>query len=169
MFSVTAHGTYQSQAILWQPQGGQWRPENIGKALIYGADTTLKQSWGRAFTLDSRYSLLLTNLLTDGLTWADQRRMPYRPMHTLGLGGQWRWATGSLGLRGHFESLRYTSTLNLYSLPGFTTVDVTLEQNLGLGITLVSSLTNALNQGYSTLEGYPLPGAALTVGVKVSL
>ena len=118
--------------------------------------------------VDGRYSLLLTYLLTDGLTLADQRRMPYKPLHTLGLGARWRWESGSLAVRGHFESSRYTSTLNLYQLPAFATVDLTFDQAMGGGLTFFSSLTNALNQSYETVEGYPLPGAAFTAGVRVS-
>jgi len=168
VYEATVHGAYLTEAILWQSSGGLWRPENLGRALVYGLDAGLKSPVGRGLSVDGRYSLLFTNLLTDGLTLADHRRMPYKPLHTLGLGARWRWESGSVSLRGHFESIRYTSTLNLYYLPSFCTVDVTFDQALGGGLTLFSSVTNALNQGYQTVEGYPLPGAAFTVGLRVS-
>lgn len=168
VYEATVHGAYQSEAILWQSSGGRWRPENLGRAAVYGFDAGLKIPLAPTFLADGRYSLLFTHLLTDGLTLADQRRMPYKPLHTVSLGARWRWASGSLGVRGHAESLRYTSTLNLYSLPPFATLDLMLDQSLGQGLVFFSSLTNALNAKYQSVEGYPLPGASLTAGLRLT-
>ena len=167
-FESSWYATQHQNAIAWQPAGGKWKPTNIGKAFYQGSGNSVKGEVGPNLTLTASYSYLMTWVLTDGLAFADNIRMPYKPVHTAGFGVDYRWTSGSASVTGHFESERFISTANLTALPAFFTLDASVDQRMSADWTLFCNVKNLLNQSYSSVDGYPMPGGSVTVGVRYS-
>lgn len=165
-YEAAVYATWHQNAIAWQPAAGRWSPRNIGEAVYAGAEASVKVPLGTAFTATAQYAFLATRVLTGDLTWADGVEMPYKPQHIATLGLDHRWASGTINVTGHGESPRFVSLANLSSLPAFFTLDVSMDQKVGKDVSLFLSGRNLLNQSYFTVDGYPMPGGSLTVGVR---
>jgi len=165
-FQSSWYANRHVNAISWQPVAGKWTPQNIGQAIYAGTGEAFQTECFGPLGLRFTYEFLMTWVLTDALTFADNKRMPYKPVHTAGFGADYRWGSGSVRLDGHAESERFLSALNLTSLAPFFTLDLTADQQLGADLTLFCTLKNLLNQSYSTIDGYPMPGGSLTLGVR---
>lgn len=165
-FQTTVHGTWLRDAILWQPVGSLWSPRNVGQAFYSGADQTVRSEFHDVVKLTARYSFLMTYMLSDGLTFADDKRMPYAPVHHLGVGVDFDWKKGSFSLDEHYESERYISTLNVTQLAPYFTVDALYRQDLDDGLSCFVTVKNAFNQTYFSVDGYPMPGGSVTAGVR---
>jgi outer membrane receptor protein involved in Fe transport len=161
----SAYATRLVDAILWQPSAGKWRPQNIGEAVAFGSDLAATGLVG-PFSLTARYSFVQTYLLSGGLAWADDRRLPYQPVHKAGFTAKATWGWGSLAVDGRYEGPRFVGTLNLASLPSFFTLGLSVDQGLGPDLSLFVSAQNLLGASYSSVQGYPMPGASLAVGLR---
>ncbi len=164
---TSMYGSYQQEAILWQPASGKWRPENVGEALYAGVDATVKSGFSDRLKITGRYSFLLSYVLSGDLTVKSDRRMPYRPVHSASLGLEYYWKSGMAGLSGHFESERFVTTQNVSRLEPFFTADLILNQEINSVFSFFVSVKNAFNASYSTIAGYPLPGGSITSGLKI--
>jgi vitamin B12 transporter len=160
--------TYHRDAILWQPAGGKWRPANVGEALYFGSDSRIQSGFSERIILSLSYSFLMTYVLTEDLEFQDDKRMPYKPVHTFGLGIEVPWKTGSLLITQHYESERYTTILNVGELRPYFTLDLVLNQKIGKVYTLFAALRNLFGASYYSIDGYPMPGTTLTAGLKAA-
>jgi vitamin B12 transporter len=160
--------TYHRDAILWQPAGGKWRPANIGEALYFGSDSRIRSGFSDRLVLSLSYSFLMTYVLTGDLSFSDDKRMPYKPVHTFGLGLELNWEKGSLLVSQHYESERYSTVLNVNELRPYFTMDITVNQKVGDIYTLFFALKNVFGASYFSVDGYPVPGTTLTAGLKAA-
>jgi vitamin B12 transporter len=153
--------------------GGFWEPENIGEAAFFGADARLKAvfpvSWGPVKKISPAlsYQYLLSYLLSYGYSWKDEKRIPYQPMHTVGVSADISWESGSLLLSAHYESVRYYSTTNIIELAPYLLLNLNISQNLGKRLTAFTVLRNLLNQSYESYNRYPMPAFSLTTGIRI--
>jgi vitamin B12 transporter len=171
-FDNTVYAQWTKDSIHWHKSpGGYWEPENIGEAAFFGwsskAGLPLDVSLGPIVrvTPSFSYDLILSYLLSYGYTWADEKRIPYLPMHTVGASVDISWGSGSLLFSGHYESLRYYSTTNLIELDPYCLLTLNLNQKVG-NFTVFTVLRNLLNQSYESYNRYPMPGISLTVGAR---
>jgi vitamin B12 transporter len=168
----TAYGQWTEDSIHWVKQGGRWRPENIGVAFFTGIDfrpsLTLPFERGpfRKLRLGATYQFQLSWLLNEGLGFADALRIPYMPSHIAGGVIDLQWATGSVMLSAHWESLRYADTLNEMPLEPYCLATVTLNQDIGKYWSVFAVIRNALNALYTSFAEYPMPGTNFTVGAR---
>jgi vitamin B12 transporter len=173
-FSSTSAVYYQwtKDSIHWVKQGGRWSPENIGIATFIGGDIrpsyTIPINKGvfTKITLSASYQYQISWLLNEGLSYEDNYRIPYMPMHIIGGSAGLDWKTGSLLISAHYESLRYADTLNRMELDPYCLVNINYNQDIGAHITAFAVLRNALNSLYTSFAEYPMPGVSLTVGVR---
>jgi vitamin B12 transporter len=166
-WGLSGYATTYSDAILWEPSGPVWTPVNLGKAQYLGTDATVGLH-ASDLRVSVRYAFLMTWVLTDGLTWADNKRMPYTPVHSGGFLVEWSPGAGTLSASGHLEGPRYVTPLNLYALEPFFTLDAGWQQPLAGGVSLFVDGKNLLNASYTSVQGYPMPGGSVTVGLKAS-
>ena len=167
---------YTKDSIHWhQAVGGYWEPENIGEAALFGADLRLRSgfpvSWGpvKKISPAASYQYLLTYLLSYGYSWDDAKRIPYQPMHTLGLSLEAAWATGSILLSAHYESVRYYSVTNLIELDPCLFLNINVNQKIGEQFRVYTALRNLLNRSYESYNRYPMPGFSLTTGLRFNM
>jgi len=160
-------------SIHWyQGAGGIWRPENVGEAIFFGADSKLRfeipVNLGsiKKIIPSVSYQYLLSYLLSFGYKFADDKRIPYSPMHTFGASLDVPWESGSVIISGHYESLRYEDRANLTQLKPIFLLNAAINQKLGKNLTVFGALRNILNKSYESFSGYYMPGITLMVGMK---
>jgi vitamin B12 transporter len=159
--------TYLNDAISWQSgKGGKWTPDNIGRAMYFGSDTFIKSDFSKYVILSLNYSFLLTYFLSDEVNFSDDKRMPYTPMHSIGLCAEFNWNSGQINLVAKYTSERYTTVSNVTELPGYFNIDINFSQKIKI-FTIFASVKNALNNLYYLIDGYPMPGGSVTIGVKI--
>jgi len=163
-------------SIHWYPGvGGIWRPENVGEAIFFGADSKLrfeipvKLGSIKKIIPSVSYQYLLSYLLSFGYGFADDKRIPYSPMHTIGASLDVPWKSGSVIISGHYESLRYEDRANLTQLKPVFLLNAAINQKIGKNLTVFGALRNILNKSYESFSGYYMPGVTLTVGVRANL
>jgi vitamin B12 transporter len=167
------YANYIQDAILWAPASGSvWKPSNIGKAVYFGSENNIKSDFSKYVELNASYNFLLTYVLYSDYTFESDKRMPYQPMHSFGLGITVNWNpdkkfSGDINLTGRFESERYTDIANANILPSYFTLDISFNQNLSKYFVLYVKVKNALNNYYFLVDKYPTPAGSVTVGVKV--
>lgn len=178
LFSLdsTFYTNWLKDSIHWyQGKGGVWRPENVGEAIFFGLENKLgfviPVSLGQIKKINASlsYQYLLSYLLSFGYDFASDKRIPYSPVHTIGGSLELPWQTGSISINGQFESLRFSDRANISRLKPYFLLNATLNQGLGKRFTVFGTLKNILNQSYESFADYPMPGIALTLGLRMNL
>jgi vitamin B12 transporter len=174
----TGFAQWTTDSIHWYASQGGWKPQNVGEAVFFGADSRLHfdvSFWDgpvKGLGVGLSYQYLTSYLLCYGYTWKDNKRIPYQPAHMAGFSLELPWTipsgTGSVALSGHYESLRYADTSNLRYLRSYFLLNLDVSQRLGKNTGVFMNLRNLLNQRYETFADYPMPGFTVTVGMKVS-
>jgi vitamin B12 transporter len=179
--NTTLYGQWITNSIHWNNASGTWRPENSGTGAFAGWDTkvivTLPFSVGvlEKPVLRFSWALQLSWLLSGGLSFADDVRIPYMPIHTLGAALELPWKTaaqkrsGSLLVSARFESTRYADTANVTELAPNTILTIIYNQAIHTHCTLFAKIDNALNAHYVSFADYPMPGISVTLGVTMRL
>jgi vitamin B12 transporter len=168
------YAAYIRDSIHWRFVNQVWEPVNIGEAAFFGWDT--KMRWELPLSLGPvekpvlslSYQCLLSYILTESLTLASKIRMPYMPMHILGISLEIPWRTGSLLISGHYEGLRYTETLNIRRLDPHFILNLNLNQRIHKHLRVFAVLRNVLNQSYVSMQDYPMPGLTITLGAQMN-
>ena len=157
---------YLKDAILWHPGPDNiWYPQNIGQAFYFGFEHKMISDFNPYVKFRLNYTFLLTYVLNGELTFEDNIRMPYQPLHTFSLGIDFTWISGNVNLSGRFESEKYLSLSNAYELPSFFFLDINFSQNISM-FTVFVSWKNVFNQLYYLIDDYPVPGGSITMGVR---
>jgi vitamin B12 transporter len=175
------YGEWTTDSIHWNNASGLWRPENISDGVFLGLDNRLKVTVPSASLPDFLEKPVFSVfwqfqpswLLNSATGFADDIRIPYMPMHVLGLSLELPWKAGSSGLpgsltvSGRFESARYADTANLIELDPHFVLNADFNQKLNNNLALFGTIRNILNTRYVSFADYPMPGLTLTAGIKM--
>ncbi|MDR1908792.1 MAG: TonB-dependent receptor [Spirochaetaceae bacterium] len=165
-------------SIHWSPDSnGIWLPQNVGKAAFFGSENRVKVTVPLSGAVSEigvslSWQFLLGYLLSHGYTWKDEKRIPYQPMHTLGLSLDMPWTlgaakrAGSVIVSGTFETVRYSDRANLSKLDPHFLLNLSANQELNRNFTVFLALHNVLNSSYESFESYPMPGLTATLGLR---
>jgi len=175
-FESTFFSHRLKDSIHWyQGANGIWRPENVGDAMFFGLDNKLRfeipVNLGKIKKIipSVSYQYLLSYLLSFGYDFADNKRIPYSPVHTLGGSLEIPWDTGSVIISGHYESERYNDRANITKLKPYFLLNANINQKTGKNLTAFAVLRNILNESYESFIDYPMPGFTVTVGLRANL
>jgi vitamin B12 transporter len=174
---TTLSAQWTKDSIHWDnTKSGVWRPENVGEAAFFGWDSKARSEIPVSFGAVEKiifsfsYHYLLSYILTGDNTFASEVRMPYMPMHTLGLSMEFLWKTGSFLVSGHFESSRHTSADDSKkSLDPYFLFNANFNQKIGANVSFFAVLKNILNISYQSLVDYPMPGISATLGIRFNI
>jgi vitamin B12 transporter len=170
-----AYIEWTKDSIHWDDSSGVWRPENVGEAVFLGWDSKARFeipiNFGPIKTIvpSLSYQYLMSRLLSYGWTWDAEKPKPYMPAHTMGASLEIQWETGSLMVSGRYESARDTSSRNRSSLPPYFLLNANVNQKIGESLAAFMTLRNILNASYQSLVDYPMPGIAMTVGIRFNI
>jgi len=167
ILTVKIAGFYRDvkDLINWAPDASfVWRPTNISDAKIWGAEAEFVLYPAKGWALPLNYSYLYPRDESTG------DPIPSKPKHMVNVGIDYR---SSFGLKGSLKG-RYVqfyvgqgSTLNqdYFVLDARVGYEFKVWQYANGEAFL--SLTNALNEEYQTVEGYPMPPRSLNGGVSL--
>jgi vitamin B12 transporter len=177
----TIFGQWYNDSIHWYTVGRTLKPVNVGGSVFFGLDSKLEFSIPLKLGPVSRiglsfsYQYMLSYLLAYGYTFADDKRIPYMPDHTVGFSIDLPWNTdsekyaGSILLSGHYETMRYTDNKNISTLDPYFLLNLHVNQKLGKNFTTFAVFRNLLNSSYQTFLDYPMPGLTITLGVRMNI
>jgi vitamin B12 transporter len=177
-FGLEGNGFAQwyDNSIHWYSSGGGFKPQNVGGAFFYGADTTarLELPFAKgpfdkiAFSLSYQY--MMSYLLAYGYTFGSDKRIPYMPVHSAGAAAELSWETGSFTLSGRYTGERFAEVGNISLLDPSVLLTAGLDQRIGKHVAAFAVFRSALNRSFSyqTFYDYPMPGITLTLGLKTS-
>ncbi len=170
--NASLYATYQQNSIHWRPLPGSttWTPQNVGEAFLWGSDIQLTSDFTSLFTLSLNYSLLMSYILTGDYTFESEVRMPYMPMHRIGLSVKVPWSSGNIVISGNYEGERHNTSYMLdEDLDAYFLLDARVNQNIGEHVTVYGSINNILNEDYVMVEGYPMPKLHVKIGVSYEM
>lgn len=164
---ATLFGRYTRDVILWQPGvDGIWRPSNYGVALYPGAELALQAPIADGPTITVNYTYLRSYALDAGLGLADDRRLPYTPEHSLKatISGDFEPVTWTISET--YSSPGYTSLANTATIPSHFVLDVLMKLRFSPAFQPYLAVDNFLDEQYSVISGYPMPGIKLRLGFE---
>ncbi len=166
-FSLAVFTNYYFDKIQWQADAvGVWKPLNIGKAFYSGFDVLSDQQITNFFSIRTNYQFVMSWLLDNGNTFADNIRVSYAPLHTLGVGGVFHGEKTTLSITGNYVGKRYTDNTNTKSLLPYFLLEIAGDVSINTMIQMYAKISNAFNETYYETEYYPMPGVSATIGVR---
>lgn len=156
------------------PPYGAYLPENLTRTLYPGAEVHAKVAIVGALAIEASYTFVYSYLLNDGtrnLSFSDNLRVPYSPVHAASVSLRWDGTLISAGIEGEYVSDKYTDNANSVStmIQGYfvANADLKLRATDRVAVTLTGK--NILNSLYYTQRGYPMPPLSIETGMQLHL
>lgn len=141
----------------------QYRYENVGRARTQGFETAVRWQATPSLALTAAYTRTDTEDLETGL------ELTRRPKDMARLGLDWTALPGTrLSLRGRYQSSELVNTATLGRSPAFSTVDATINQQFGHGLTGFIGVNNLFDRQRDFADANdfgPLSGRLIYLGV----
>ena len=167
-YAATAYARYAEGVILWQPGAdGIWRPSNYGAALYPGAELEASTRIPGGYSISANYSYLYTFLLSGGLSFGDDKRLPMTPVHSLKGTLSYEGARVSWSATAVYSGLRFLTTANAAYLPAYATVDILMRWEVSKGVSAYIAGDNLFDEQYQIVDGYPMPGTRIRLGTEL--
>jgi vitamin B12 transporter len=165
-YRAFAYARYARDVILWQPgTDGIWRPSNFGAALYPGIEQELRIAFLDRFNASLSHTFLYSFVLDEGMSLADDKRVPMTPVHavnaTLGYAGDGL----SWSVTARYQGLRFLKIANAAYLPEFLVVDAVLRKTMAKKWEASLAVDNLFGAQYQVVDDYPMPGASLRMGL----
>lgn len=161
--------------ILWQPEGGVWRPLNLKSVRSYGLEWRLifARQWADRWSLrlENQYSWTRSVSL-EPILENDQsagKQLIYTPVHRWNLQVQASWGKWSLGLLPALTGRVYTLADNSMSIPAYWLLDGSLLFQPNGQWKCYLQVNNLLNESYQTIISRPMPGRNFSLGLTYSI
>lgn len=166
-WSIGAFGRYVQDVILWQPDvSGTWKPSNYGNALYPGIEAEASTQLGD-WHFSGNYTFLYSFVLSGNLTLADDKRVPYVPVHSASLSASRSVKNFTSAFMFTYKSLRYTTTGNIAYLPSNLLSNIRLQWKLNPMTDLEFLFQNCFDEQYEIVMGYPMPGFSISAKCTV--
>jgi outer membrane cobalamin receptor len=167
-YTATAYLRYSQDVILWQPgTDGVWRPSNFGTALYPGLEQEVAARFAERYTISANYSYLYSYVLSGGLSLSDDKRLPMTSVHHLKGSLSYEGERLSWSATGSYASLRYLKTANVAYLPAWFTLDAILRWKASKVVSAYVAGDNIFDEQYAIIDGYPMPGTKIRVGIEL--
>jgi outer membrane cobalamin receptor len=168
-YNASVFARYVKNVIIWQEgSDGIWTPSNFAAAFYPGLEQELKLQFLGRFSATISYTFLYSYALDGGLTFADNDRLPYTPVHTLSATLGYAGDVLSGSITGRYQSLRYLAEANAQYLPDFFVIDAVVQRNLWKGWVAYLAVDNLFGEQYQIEQGYPMPNTSIRVGLKAT-
>jgi outer membrane cobalamin receptor len=176
---LTLEGVYYrhdvTNLIQWYPgPSGQWRPVNVGKALIQGAEAEAKLLFSLGavnsyLEIAGNYTFLYAVDAAEGSVTSG-KQLPRRARHRANGSITFKHEDGhSVYFGGSYVGKRYQTASNTKYLPAYFVLNTTGRARLGEYVTVSLIIKNLLNQEYIDIREYPIPGREIGCSVKLNI
>jgi len=158
---ITYYHNSFNDMIDWDTNNGVSTVSNMASAQIHGVELAGKIYPLEKLELGFGYTFLYAkNDKTD-------KYLIYRPVNKYDLSVQVKDLVGfTFGVKGKFYGRRYSDSDNTARVKRHFIMDFDLEKKFNERFTYLFSIDNLLNKHYEAMRGYPMPGFAVTSGVK---
>lgn len=170
-FEIAFFHNFIKDMIQWLPQDdGKWSPLNIGRAEIYGIESTLRSKLLDFLNLNLSSTYLKSRDLTQNSPYYG-KELVYRPGLLLNGGLRFNFRKFFVILDGVYNSRRFTDRENRIEneLQGYTRVDMKLGYSHSNSFSAGFSVRNLTNTRYEEVRGYPQPGINFDLEINYKL
>ena len=163
-FSLCVYSNYYDSKIQWSGTSA----ENISSAFYLGCDFRAEQTFlkGR-LKVAGNCEYLYTRLLDKSNKVTYGKKIMWTPDWTGSINAVYKWPYFTLEMDASFVGKRYLTNVNAAYLKPYFLLNCSGQITKWKHCTPYFRLENLLNTQYESVEGYPMPGVGLTVGVKV--
>ncbi len=159
VFTLNAYYNNMKDMIRWVPQGADWRPMNVGKVEIYGAEVLAK--WNKTWKKQqlSTQAMYAYNHTEDVQL---KKLLTYSPQHKANFSVAYRY--NQWGINYFLQSIGKVHTRSdndlRYQLDGYWLSNVQLTKYFGRKNHFQLSIgsKNIFDQRYEVVEDYSMPG-----------
>ncbi|HVO37551.1 MAG TPA: TonB-dependent receptor [Spirochaetia bacterium] len=160
--------------IEWDPTAFPTMPINITQTLLPGAEIHATAMILEGLSLDVNYTFiysLILRYLGASYTLADNFRVPFVPLHNLGVTGRLRTGIHTFSAEVRYESSKFTDAANTpaKALAAYAVVNAGYRAAVTENLVFSLALRNILNAMYFTQSGYPMPPFSVITGMEVRL
>ncbi|MDR3112012.1 MAG: TonB-dependent receptor [Elusimicrobiota bacterium] len=140
-----------------------WTPQNIGKAQQCGVEFSLGFIMTSWLTHETNYTYLESK---NKSTNYYGKSIYYSPKNTVNYSLILKpYKTVSFSAILNYRDKYYTDEANTKEIKDIITVDTSLNYNAAKGINVWLKVSNITNEKYEIVDGYPMPRAALQIGI----
>lgn len=165
-YRAFAYARYARDVILWQPgTDGIWRPSNFGAALYPGIEQELRMAFLDRFSASLSHTFLYSFVLDEGMSLADDKRVPMTPVHALNATVGYEGDSLSWSVTARYQGLRFLKIANAAHLPEFLVVDAIVKKTIAKKWEAFMAVDNLFGAQYQVVDGYPMPGASVRLGI----
>lgn len=152
--------------VVWEAResDGLWSPFNIAEAEMRGIEVEISSQ----LSSDLRLSVAYTWMKTEDKGDFSGNELQYKPEHRASCRLSYRADSGfSASAALAYTDSVYTDQENTETLDSYTLLDIRIAQKIRETTELFVSGKNLLDEEYSIVSGYPLPGATVNAGVEL--
>jgi len=176
---LTVEGVFFNQKVTnliqWTPgPNGQWRPGNVGEALIRGVEAEIKTLFSFVpissfLEVKGNYSYLIArDMVEDSATYGLQ--LPRRPFEKANVSAALSHLKGhSFRVEGRFVGFRYITAQNTKFLPSYFILDSALKVSVTSQFAVTLAVKNLLDTSYVDIREYPVPGREISFSGRLKL
>jgi outer membrane cobalamin receptor len=158
---ISYYRSAYDQLIQWGEEAGVWQPKNIGSSVSDGVE------WENKIFLGAHYDLNLDYTYLRAKDDKTHRYLIYQPKHKIDSGFRYKDLKGLMvEVKGQFTDKRFHDPENTIKVKRYYVLGISASKKFERGVTLFGSVDNLLNRHYQVIRDYPLPGFAVTGGVK---
>ncbi|MFH1776427.1 MAG: TonB-dependent receptor [Candidatus Omnitrophota bacterium] len=160
---LTYFSSEHDDLINWQQDtDGLFRPNNIDAAEINGIEQRWNVQLFDELHIDFNYTYLRAKDKKIG------KHIIYQPKHKAGTSLKYTGLFGmNMGLKWQFQDRRFHNASNTVYIKRHHVFTLNMDKNIKDNINIFFNLDNLLNRKYQSVRDYPLPGFALTGGMKI--
>ena len=179
--SATAFWSSLRDKIVWHPSlaGSQirvWRPDNVGKVVGYGAESSVDFAWrtGASTRLAAvvLYTYTRSEDRTDPGTRSYGHQLRYVPRQVLKARLTFESRSVTVEAVSEWVSERYTSSDERFPLPGYRVLMLRAGRNINIfggDLAALFVLENALNEDIEHIRFYPMPPRHLRFSLRYTI
>lgn len=150
--------------IQWicDPSTWQCQPQNIGKAVIKGAEANLSLKLTQNLNLKANYTYL------DPEDKEKEKYLIYKPSHKAGATLEYLWKNFSILADYVYTGERFADLLNTQKLKSYSLFNLSVNYSFNPKFKFYLRIENLFNANYEEVKDYGTPDSSFYTGIKFS-
>ncbi len=167
-FSICIFSNYYKNKIQWASSGGTFQPENIASAFYLGFDFDFeKKFFDDLLEIKFNCEYLYTSLMNKNNSLTYGKKIMWTPDFVAALIVGINLDAWKFIVDASYTGIRYVSNLNTRFLNPYVLLNASATYTGFPVATPYLKLDNILCQDYESVESYPMPRIAMTIGCSI--